>query len=187
MAHTGSLAGSDATFAALCAQCGAALVETVDAALETAAMFATVPLPRGERTVIFSGSGGATALATDLASSAGLKFEPLSPATNARLQEIFEVERPFINPFDVGAYPLLAKNDNMKKSIDALAADDTVDMIGCVLVVQRDLMPIHRIVFDQMEAAAPTAGKPFVLISRNDLPLARRAARSRSLRLRLAP
>src|SRR6185437_5363433 len=87
------------------------------------------------------------------------------PATNTRLQEIFEVEKPFINPFDVGAYPLLAKDNNMKKCLDALAVDDTVDLIGCVLVVQRDLMPIHRIVFDQMKAAAPAAGKPVVLIS----------------------
>ena len=52
MAHTGSLAGSDETFKALCAQCGAVLVDTVDAALETAAMLLKVPLPKGDRIVI---------------------------------------------------------------------------------------------------------------------------------------
>jgi acyl-CoA synthetase (NDP forming) len=34
-----------------------------------------------------------------------------------------------------------------------------------VLVVQRDLTPMHRVVFDQMKVAAPAVGKPFVLIS----------------------
>ena len=165
MAHTGSLAGSDATFAAMGGQCGAVLVETVDAALETAAMFIKVPTPQGGRTVLFSGSGGATALATDLASQLGLKFNPLSTGTNARLQEIFEVERPFINPFDVGAYPLFLKNNNMERCLEVLAADDTIDLIGCVLVVQRDLLPMHKNVFDQMAAVAANVNKPIVLIA----------------------
>src|SRR5215468_7852372 len=60
VAHTGSLAGNDAIFAALCRRCGAALVDTVDAALETAAMLSRVALPRGDNIVIFSTSGGAT-------------------------------------------------------------------------------------------------------------------------------
>ena len=165
MAHTGSLAGSDATFAAMCAQCGSVLVDTVDAALETAAMFNKVPLPQGDRVVMFSGSGGATALATDLASGLGLKFNPLAADTNARLQEIFQVERPFINPFDVGAYPLFVKDNGMQRCLEVLSADDTIDLIGCVLIVQRDLQPIHKAVFSQMAAAASKAKRPIVLIS----------------------
>jgi acetyltransferase len=165
MAHTGSLAGSDETFKALCIQCGAVLVDTVDAALETAAMLLKVPLPKGDRMVIFSGSGGATTLATDIASGLGLKFLPLTASTNARMQQIFEVPKPFINPFDVGAYPLLARGNNMKDCLETLVADETVDLIGCVLIVQRDLLPIHKRVFDQMAAVVPNTSKPIVLIA----------------------
>src|ERR1043166_1438497 len=82
IAHTGSLAGSDAVFAAVCRQCGAALVDTVDAALETAAMFMRVPLPRGDHIAIFSTPGGTTVLTPGLAAKLVFPFPPLSEKSN---------------------------------------------------------------------------------------------------------
>ena len=164
IAHTGALVGNDEIFSALCAQCGAILVETLDAALETAALFAAVSLPRGGNAVIFSSSGGATVLTADLATRLGMKFPPLSEGSNTQLQRIFEATRPFLNPFDVGSLPLLAKADNMTRCLATLLADDGVDLVACVLIIQRDLQPGRAALFDQVRAIAATAEKPIVFI-----------------------
>jgi acyl-CoA synthetase (NDP forming) len=164
LAHTGSLAGSDEVFAAACRQAGAVLVETLDAALEAAALLARVPLPKGGNVVIFSSSGGATVLTTDLATKMGLRFPPLTPKTNARLQEVLGAERPFINPFDVGSLPLLATRDNMTQCLNAFLDDDEVHVIGCVLVVQRDPPARHRELMEQVRAVAARAQKPIIII-----------------------
>lgn len=163
LAHTGSLAGSDAIFAALCAQSGATLVETVDAALETAAMFTRVPPPRGDNIVIFSTSGGATVLTTDLAAKLDLRFPPLPEKTNLEMQSIFEVPKNFINPFDVTAQPRLARGNNMTRCLETLLADETFDLIGCVLIIQRDQVGGNQKLLDQVRVVAATASKPIIL------------------------
>ena len=164
IAHTGSLAGSDDVFAAMCGQHGAILVDTLDQALETAAMFDRLPLPKGDRAVIFSTSGGATVLATDLATRMGLRFPTLTEGANARMQEIYGAKRPFINPFDVGSYPLMAKGDNMTRTMQTLIDDDEVDLFACVMIIQRDIKPNRMGLFEQIRAIAPRSPKPFVLI-----------------------
>ena len=163
IAHTGSLAGSEQIFAALCRQCGATLVDTVDAALETAAMFMRVPLPRGDNIAIFCTSGGATVLATDLAAKLDLRFPPLPEPTKLAMQEIFEVKKDFINPFDVTAQPRLARGDNMTRCLETLLADETFDVVGCVLIIQRNLAGGNQKLLDQVRAVAANAGKPIIL------------------------
>jgi acyl-CoA synthetase (NDP forming) len=162
IAHTGSLAGSGQIFAALCEQSGATLVDTVDQALETAAMFMRVRLPRGDKVVIFSTSGGATVLTTDLAAKLDLRFPPLPEAINIEMQRIFEVEKNFINPFDVTAQPRLARGNNMTRCLETLLADDTFDLIGCVLIIQRDGGSNDKLL-DQVRTVAATASKPIIL------------------------
>jgi acyl-CoA synthetase (NDP forming) len=164
LAHTGSLAGRDDAFRALCAQSGAILCDTVDALLETAAMLLGLALPRGDRLVLFSTSGGATVLSTDLGTAAGLRFPPLAPATNAALQAILEVERPFTNPFDVVGNPRLVKGNNMERCLDTLLADDSVDLVGCVLVLPRDASAQRQKLLDQVKVAAGRSDKPVVLL-----------------------
>jgi acyl-CoA synthetase (NDP forming) len=164
LAHTGSLAGREDAFRALCAQSGALLCDTIDALLETAAMLVSLALPRGDRLVLFSTSGGATVLSTDLGVAAGLRFPPLATATNAALQSILEVERPFTNPFDVVGNPRLVKGNNMERCLDTLLADDTVDLVGCVLVLPRDASAQRQKLLDQVKQAAARSDKPVVLL-----------------------
>lgn len=56
-AHTGSTAGRDGTDDAL-SEAGVTVVDTIGEAYRTAATFATQPLPRGPRTVVFGTAGG---------------------------------------------------------------------------------------------------------------------------------
>lgn len=164
MAHTGSLAGGDDVFRALCRQSGALVADTLDSLLETAAIFLGAPLPRGDRVVVFSTSGGATVLTTDLGVQAGLKFPPLSKPTNDAMQKILEVGRPFTNPFDVVGNPRIVKGDNMTRCLDVLVADDDVDAIGFVLVLQRDTSTQRQKLLDQIRAVAARSAKPIVVI-----------------------
>jgi acetyltransferase len=164
MAHTGSLAGADDAFRALAAQCGAVVCNTLDSLIETASMFIDVPLPCGENIVLFSTSGGATVLTTDLGIATGLKFPPLTPKTNTEIQRILEVDRPFTNPFDVVGNPRLVKGNNMTECLETFLTDDVVDFIGCVLVMQRDASAGRQKLLDQVRAVMPKAAKPIVLI-----------------------
>lgn len=164
LAHTGSLAGEDAVFRAMAGQCGAQMADTVDAALEMAALLGAAPLPAGDRAVIFSTSGGATVLTTDLGVAAGLNFPPLSAETNRALQDILAVTRPFTNPFDVVGNPRIVKGDNMTRCLEALVADDAVDLVAFVLVMQRDPSAQRQKLLDQMGAVAAKTAKPIVVI-----------------------
>src|SRR6266446_6426734 len=97
LAHTGTLAGKHEAFAALFRQNGVALVQSIDALVETAALFDLAPLPHGDRVVMMTVSGGATSLIGDLGEEAGLNFLPIRESTNARIQSILGVERAFGN------------------------------------------------------------------------------------------
>lgn len=164
-AHTGVLAGSDAAFKAVCRESGVAAVDSIDAMVETANLFLNLPLPKGDRTFLFSVSGGATVLSGDLGAAAGLEFPPLGDATNRALQRILEVDRPFHNPMDVVGAPRLAKGDNLTRCLDVLMGDDDIDLVALVMVMQRDVSPSHQAMADQARAAAKSASKPLLMIS----------------------
>lgn len=56
--HTGALAANDRVFDGACRSAGLVRAATVEEAFDTAAAFATQPLPRGGRTVILTTAGG---------------------------------------------------------------------------------------------------------------------------------
>ncbi|MEA1992867.1 MAG: acetate--CoA ligase family protein [Euryarchaeota archaeon] len=62
--HTGSLAGSDRIFSAAFKQSGILRAGTMEKAFDWARMF-SLPIPRGENTVILTNGGGVGVLATD--------------------------------------------------------------------------------------------------------------------------
>ncbi len=77
LAHTGTLAGRHEAFGALFRQNGVALVDSIDALAQTAALFDLAPLPQGDRVVMMTVSGGATSLIGDLGDAAGINFPPI--------------------------------------------------------------------------------------------------------------
>jgi len=56
--HTGALAADDKVFDGACRQAGVIRAATVEEAFEAAATFATQPLPRGPRVVVYTSAGG---------------------------------------------------------------------------------------------------------------------------------
>jgi acetyltransferase len=72
--HTGSLATDDRVFDGLCRQLGMLRAPTVEHAFEWAASFATQPLPRGRRVIVFTTAGGWGVLAADACAAAGFEL-----------------------------------------------------------------------------------------------------------------
>ena len=165
LAHTGTLAGRHEAFAALFRQNGVALVESIDALVETAALFDLAPLPGGDRVVMMTVSGGATSLIGDLGEAAGINFPPIAEATNARVQEILAVERPFGNPLDTVGLPRLRRDGNITRVVETLLADDGVDVIGLVLGMRAEGWDSHQELVDRLAAAANGARKPVLIVS----------------------
>jgi acetate---CoA ligase (ADP-forming) len=165
LAHTGTLAGSHEAFAALFRQNGVALVDSIDALVETAALFELAPLPQGDRVVMMTVSGGATSLIGDLGEAAGLNFPPIAEATNVRIQEILGVERAFGNPLDTVGLPRLRRDGNISAVVQALQDDDGVDVIGLVLGMRGDGWDSHQELVDRLAAAAKDVRKPLMVVS----------------------
>src|SRR5262245_13853996 len=165
LAHTGTLAGRHEAFAALFRQNGVALVDSIDALVETAALFDLAPLPQGDRVVMMTVSGGATSLIGDLGEAAGLNFPPIGEATNARIQKILGVDRAFGNPLDTVGLPRLRRDGNISAVAKALLEDDDVDVIGLVLGMRGDGWDSHQELVDRLAEAAKGARKPMMVVS----------------------
>jgi acetyltransferase len=165
LAHTGTLAGRHEAFAALFRQNGVALVDSIDALVETAALFDLAPLPQGDRVVMMTVSGGATSLIGDLGEAAGVRFPAIREATNRRVQKILGVERAFGNPLDTVGLPRLRRDGNITAVLQALLDDEDIDLVGLVLGMRADGWDSHQELVDRLAAAARDASKPVLLVS----------------------
>lgn len=101
--HTGSLAGNDAVYDAVFAECGAYRAQSVEDMLDLAHYCAvTGALPHNESIGIMTGSGGIGILMADNASQLGLALPPLSDAAAGTLRDILPFAVP-ANPYDTTA------------------------------------------------------------------------------------
>ncbi|MGD0280074.1 MAG: acetate--CoA ligase family protein [Smithella sp.] len=98
--HTGSLAGSDAVFNAVCRRTGLVRTHNPDAFFDTLSAFETLPLPRGNRMGAFSITGMGCVAATDAAEEYGIVLPRLTPATLKKLGEVIPSWAPVRNPID---------------------------------------------------------------------------------------
>jgi acetate---CoA ligase (ADP-forming) len=165
LAHTGTLAGKHEAFAALFRQNGVALVDSIDALVESAALFDLAPLPQGDRVVMMTVSGGATSLIGDLGDAAGINFPPIREATNRSVQKILDVERAFGNPLDTVGLPRLRRDGNITAVLQALLDDGGIDVVALVLGMRADGWDSHQELVDRLAAAAREGRKPVLLVS----------------------
>jgi acyl-CoA synthetase (NDP forming) len=165
LAHTGTLAGRHEAFAALFHQNGVALVDSIDALLETAALLEAAPLPKGDGVAVLTVSGGATTLIGDMGEATALHFPEIDTRTNRRLQQILGVERNFANPIDTVGMPRLRAAGSMTAVLDALIEDDGIDVIALALGMRMKGAESHEDLVRCMAAAMKTTAKPLIIIS----------------------
>jgi acyl-CoA synthetase (NDP forming) len=122
MSHTGSLAGSNASYRALFKRAGAVVVDDYEALMETAAFFAKAPPPKAAGAAVVAASGGAAIMAADRAEQNGVPM----PQPNAEVRAILESRIPEFgssrNPCDVTA-AVLSDPESLGICANALLGD----------------------------------------------------------------
>ncbi|HEY5349075.1 MAG TPA: acetate--CoA ligase family protein [Candidatus Lustribacter sp.] len=100
--HTGSLAGDDRVFDAVCERYGVIRVSTLDQLMESALAFRSGRLPAGMGVAMVGYSGASRGLALDVAESERLEFAQLSEQTGRDLQEHLDAGTHLEMPLDLG-------------------------------------------------------------------------------------
>jgi acyl-CoA synthetase (NDP forming) len=131
--HTGSLAVDDRVFEAVCSQTGVLRLEKFGELFEMPKMFASQPLPEGNRLGIITFTGGVGVLAIDEAVKYGLRLTALGPETSQALDKIFPGLG--IMPVDIGPAMAAVKEafDRYPDILGAVMEDANVDALFNVL------------------------------------------------------
>lgn len=135
MSHTGSLAGSDLVFDAICKQKGLTRVDDLDSLISVSSVFLKSKLPKGDGIGIVSSSGAAVGLIADHAIKLGLRFPDLSPRTQEELLAMLPAYGEIKNPFDLGAAGSAALNEleHTKRTLELFAQDENIHIIVSVV------------------------------------------------------
>jgi len=124
--HTGSLASDDRVFDGVARQLGALRAPTVEEAFEWAATFASQPLPRGRRVVVFTTAGGWGVLAADACAATGLELIPLPEEIRAKIDTLVPARWSRNNPIDLAGGET---RDTVPEVLDLVCAHPDVDAL----------------------------------------------------------
>jgi acyl-CoA synthetase (NDP forming) len=100
--HTGSLAGDDLIVDAAFRQAGIVRVSNADELFDMAEVFASCPLPKGNKVAILSEGGGDNSIAADNAEKYGMDVPVLSTKTQEEMKPFLLEGMPASNPIDYG-------------------------------------------------------------------------------------
>ncbi|HEU0071651.1 MAG TPA: acetate--CoA ligase family protein [Alphaproteobacteria bacterium] len=126
--HTGTMAGDDAVFDAVCRQYGIIRCHTLDEMIETCLAFQAGRLPAGPRIGMVTYSGGAKGLLLDYAQEEGAQLAVYSAETAARIHAEVDEEAQVDNPLDAGA-KMGRQRAKFSKMCQLLVNDPNVDLL----------------------------------------------------------
>lgn len=131
--HTGKLAGSDNVVSGAFKQYGIQRVFDDEELCDAAKTLSSLPVPKGNRIAVLTPAGGYGVMSTDYIEKVDPRAEITMAVLNEKTKErIKECTYPFAscnNPVDITAS---ADNAMFGGSLDALIADDNVDIIMCI-------------------------------------------------------
>jgi acyl-CoA synthetase (NDP forming) len=131
-AHTGSEGGDDAAFDAIIARHGAIRAQSMEQMVDLALVFVSGRRAHGPRVTVVTQSGGAGALASDVAVDVGLTVEPSNDATRAQVAELLPSFASTLNPIDLtGA--LITDPGILDKTLRISLESDETDVVLVVL------------------------------------------------------
>jgi acetyltransferase len=131
--HTGSMVGNVPVYDTVFRQAGAIQVRTWQEFWEIPKVFASQPLPKGNRIAVVTPTGGVGVVAVDAAVEAGLAIAQLSDATIRRLVGFHpNLSR---NPVDLGPIMVLTEDplSILETTVGAVLNDANVDCATIVL------------------------------------------------------
>jgi acetyltransferase len=124
--HTGALASDDAVFDGACRQAGVVRAATVEEAYEAAASFATQPLPKGPRTVVYTTAGGWGVVTADAISRTDLELLALPEDLKAEIDQHLPPRWSRNNPVDLAGSET---RDTIPAVMEVVARHPEVDAV----------------------------------------------------------
>jgi acyl-CoA synthetase (NDP forming) len=128
LSHTGSMAGSNAAYAAGFEATGAVVVDRLEDLVETAAFFAKAPRPRAEGVAVLSTSGGGAVISADKAELYGISMPQPGPAAQAVLDARIPEFGSARNPCDITAQ-VLNDPESLAECVEAMMEDDAFGVV----------------------------------------------------------
>ena len=107
--HTGSLAGNDAIYDAIFAECGAWRAQTIEEMLDVAYFCSKLPVPQNDQAGIVTVSGGIGILMADAAETHSITLPELPPVAIQKMVELLPFA-PIGNPLDTTAQVTAVKD-----------------------------------------------------------------------------
>jgi acyl-CoA synthetase (NDP forming) len=132
--HTGSLAGSEASFRALFERAGFVTVGNYEALVEYAKFFAAAGKPLARGVAVVSGSGGAGVIAADMAARHGVPMPQPTDKTTAALRSVVPEFGAARNPCDPTGQ-VLSVPESFTKCCRALLEDPQYGVLLCAMSV----------------------------------------------------
>ncbi|MDP2914706.1 MAG: acetate--CoA ligase family protein [Candidatus Aminicenantes bacterium] len=129
--HTGSLMEQNTLTDVIFKKSGVLRFHSQEEMVNAAIAFSSQPVPKGDRAVIVTNTGGPAIIAVDECVSAGLKLAKLSDTTKERLKKLVFQEAIVSNPVDVVA---TAGPDQYGGTVAALLEDANIDSLLLVFV-----------------------------------------------------
>jgi acyl-CoA synthetase (NDP forming) len=146
--HTASLAGSRATWDALCKQLGIISVSSVEEMIDVLATLLFLPRPGGRNALLFGAGGGASVLITDQFESRGLNVPPIPSKMVAQISEFTPIAGNILrNPVDYSQ--AMFNTESVIKTFDILSRWEGIDFI--VIFIRTGQFTASRISDHQLE------------------------------------
>ena len=119
--HTGSLAGNDAIYDAIFAECGAWRAQTIEEMLDVAYFCSKLPVPENDQAGIVTVSGGIGILMADAAENNAIVLPDLPPSAVQKMTELLPFA-PLGNPMDTTAQ-VTAVKDGTTRTMDIILSE----------------------------------------------------------------
>jgi len=129
--HTGRLVEQEAIADAMFRKSGVLRFDSQEEMINAAIAFSNQPVPKGDRVVIVTNTGGPAIIAVDECIAAGLKLAELSAETKDTLKKLVFQEAIVSNPVDVVA---TAGPEQYGGTVEALLKDPNIDSLLLVFV-----------------------------------------------------
>jgi len=129
LSHTGTLAGRDEIFDAVCRQCGLMRVRDFEEMLDLVKAFAMQPIPRGPKTGVASYTGAGCVIASDECALMGLELAELSEESRARLAKALPPWARPTHPIDLEPLHEAMGPDGYGLALEVLVDDPGVECV----------------------------------------------------------
>ena len=162
--HTGRMAGSDDIINGLFKQYFIIRATDDEELCDAAKSLSMLPLPKGNRVAVVTPAGGFGVICVDYIESyyrgIDLQLAELAPQTISKIRQAALPFASIGNPLDLTAG---ANDDMFSASLDALLADEGVDMIICTAFFAPPAVSDHLI--DEIAVRARFAKKPIIVFT----------------------